>query len=153
MRLARPVFVLAGGAVAGTLDILYAWTFWRLKAGVPLQRILQSVAAGLIGTRSFNGDTGTAALGLALHFFIATTMSIVYFLGASRWRSLARHPIRSGAIYGLGLYYVMHYVVVPLSAAAPGSTDPLWIVLSVAVHVCFIGIPIAIAARYAHRSP
>jgi hypothetical protein len=43
----------------------------------------------------------------------------------------------------------MNYVVVPLSAATPGSKDPLWVVLSVAVHMLFIGIPIALFARFA----
>ena len=48
---ARPVpplaFVLAGGLVAGALDIGYAWLFWAVKAGLSAQRIFQSVAAGL----------------------------------------------------------------------------------------------------------
>lgn len=43
----RPwAYVLAGGLVAGALDILYACGFWWWKAGVPAPRILQSVAAG-----------------------------------------------------------------------------------------------------------
>jgi len=42
---------------------------------------------------------------------------------------------------------VMNYVVVPLSAALPGSKDPLWVALSIAVHVLLIGIPIAIFVR------
>jgi len=44
------LFVLAGGLVAGTLDILYACIFWALKRGVPAQRILQSVAAACSAT-------------------------------------------------------------------------------------------------------
>ncbi|HEY9504375.1 MAG TPA: hypothetical protein VIQ27_00275 [Gemmatimonadales bacterium] len=44
----------------------------------------------------------------------------------------------------------MNFVVVPLSAASPGSRDPTWIVLTVAVHAFFIGLPIAwFAARAA----
>ena len=45
----------------------------------------------------------------------------------------------------------MNYVVVPLSAAGPGSKDPLWIGLSVAVHVLLIGVPIALFARRARQ--
>ena len=36
----------------------------------------------------------------------------------------------------------MNFVVVPLSAAPGGSKDALWVALSIAVHVLFIGIPI-----------
>jgi len=34
-------YVLAGGLVAGALDITYACVFWAIKAGVPAQRIFQ----------------------------------------------------------------------------------------------------------------
>jgi len=143
------LIVLAGGFVAGTLDIVYAWMFWRIKSGVSAQRILQSVAAGLLGRESFSGGVATAALGLALHMFIACTMAAVYFLVARRWPLLWQRAWVCGAAYGLWLYVAMNYIVVPLSAAGSGSKDPLWVTLSIAVHVVFIGIPCALAARYA----
>ena len=141
------MFVLAGGLVAGTFDIVYACVFWALKRNVPAQRILQSVAAGLLGKASFQGGGRTAALGLALHYLIALSMSAVYYLLARRWSLLWQRPLLFGAGYGLLLYMVMNYVVVPLSAALPGSKDPLWVALSIAVHVLLIGIPIAIFVR------
>jgi hypothetical protein len=144
-------FVLAGGIVAGTLDIIYACAFWALKSNVPARRILQSVAAGLLGEASFKGGAGTAALGLGLHYFIALSMSLTYYLVALRQPLLWQRPWLCGAGYGLLLYAVMNYVVVPLSAAGPGSKDPLWIGLSVAVHVLLIGIPIALFARRAQE--
>lgn len=49
------MFVLSGGPVAGTLDITYACLFWALKGDVPAERILQGVAAGLLGEASFEG--------------------------------------------------------------------------------------------------
>jgi len=143
------VFVLAGGLVAGTFDIAYACIFWALKRGVPATRIFQSVAAGLLGQASFAGGARTAALGLVLHYFIALSMSIAYYLVARRWGLLRRRPVLCGAGYGLLLYGVMNYIVVPLSAAGPGSKDPLWIALSIAVHVVLIGVPIALFIRRA----
>jgi len=145
------VFVLAGGIIAGTLDIVYACIFWALRSDVPARRILQSVAAGLLGEASFKGGWETAALGLALHYLIALSMSVVYYLVATRWPLLRQRPVLCGAAYGLLLYGVMNYVVVPLSAAGPGSRNPLWIALSIAVHVLLIGIPIALFARRAHQ--
>ena len=147
----RSAPVLAGGLVAGALDITYACIFWGLKRGVPAERIFQSVAAGLLGEASFRGGAGTAALGLFLHFLIATTMSLVYYLVARRWAALWERPLLCGAGYGLLLYAIMNYVVVPLSAAGPQSKDPLWIGLSVAVHALLIGVPIALFTRRALR--
>ena len=145
-------YVLAGGLVAGTLDITYAWAFWAVKAGVSAQRIFQSVAAGLLGEASFEGGAATAALGLALHYFIATTMSFMYYIVASRVALLRRRPVLCGVGYGLLLYGIMNYIVVPLSAAGGGSKDLLWVSLSILVHMFLIGLPIALATRLAHRT-
>jgi hypothetical protein len=143
--------VWAGGLVAGTLDIVYACVFWALKSAVPVQRILQSVAAGLLGKASFEGGTGTAALGLFLHYVIATSMSLAYYLAAGRLTLLRQRPVLCGAAYGLMLYAIMNYVVVPLSAAGPSPKDPLWIGLSVLVHAFLIGVPIALLTQRARR--
>jgi hypothetical protein len=58
-------------------------------------------------------------------------------------------PNLAGAAYGLGLYVVMNYVVIPLSSARPGSKDPAWVSLSILVRMALIGIPMALAARAA----
>ena len=150
----RPLrFVLAGGLVAGALDITYACVFWAIKAGVPAQRIFQSVAAGLLGKASFEEGAATAVLGLSLHFFIASTMALTYYLVSRRWTVLVRRPVPLGIAYGLLLYVVMNYIVVPLSAAGPGSRDPTWITMTVAVHGFLIGLPIAWFASRAPLSP
>jgi len=143
-------FVLAGGLVAGTLDITYACMYWGIKAGVQPPRIFQSVARGLLGPASFRGGFATAALGLFLHYFIATSMSFVYYLVARRVKVLHEHAITLGAAYGLVLYGVMTYVVVPLSRAGGGSGgDKLWIGLSIVVHMFLIGVPIALFTKFA----
>jgi hypothetical protein len=80
---------------------------------------------------------------------IALSMSIAYYLVARRWPLLRRQPAPCGAGYGLLLYGVMNYIVVPLSAAGRGSKDPLWITLSIAVHMVLIGVPIALFTRRA----
>ena len=152
LRKSQAGSILTGGVVAGTLDITYACVFWALKAGVPPRRIFQSVAAGLLGPASFEGGAATAALGLVLHFFIATTMSLVYYIAAGRFPVLVRRAFLCGAIYGLLLYAVMNYVVVPLSAASPGPRDPLWIGLSILVHMSLIGVPIALIVRSSHSA-
>ena len=144
VRRAHPFhLILVGGLLAGLLDITYACFFWRFKAGLPAGRIFQSVAAGLLGEASFEGGSATAALGLGLHFSIALGMALAYYLAARRRPALARRPLRYGPVYGLGLYAFMTYVVLPLSAAGRGSRDPLWIGLSVLVHIALVGLPIA----------
>ena len=146
----RPwVYVLLGGLVAGTFDITYACTFWWLKRGVLPTRVFQSVASGLLGDASFTGGWRTALLGLALHYSIATSMAVTYYLFARKWSELSQRPWVYGPLYGVLVYGIMNYIVVPLSAANPGSRNLVWVVLSVAVHAFLIGTPCAIFARRA----
>ena len=143
--------VVAGGLVAGACDIAYACIFWAIKAGVAPRRILQSVAAGVLGREAaVQGGNATAALGLLLHFCIALTMAAVYFLVARHWSLLWRRAWVLGAIYGLWLYIAMQYIVVPLSRAGGGGSNPDSgrVTLSVLVHVFLVGIPCAVGARY-----
>ncbi|HEY8411114.1 MAG TPA: hypothetical protein VIK76_06920 [Pyrinomonadaceae bacterium] len=147
------LLVLAGGLVAGTFDITYACVFWAIKAGARPTRIFQSVARGLLGPASFQGGAKTAALGLFLHYFIAITMSIFYYFAARKLTVLHKYPLRCGAVYGLGLFLVMTYIVVPLSRAGGGaSPGKLWVVLSILVHMFLIGVPIAFFTRRAIES-
>src|SRR5216110_972324 len=75
---------MLGGLVAGTFAITYACTYWYLKRGVMPARVLRSVASGLLGDASFTGGWRTAALGLVLHYCIATSMAVTYYLFARR---------------------------------------------------------------------
>jgi hypothetical protein len=55
----------------------------------------------------------------------------------------------AGAAYGLAVYAVMNYVVLPLSAF-PQRAGPATLVLALGllVHVVLVGIPIALCAKY-----
>ena len=142
-------YVLLGGLVAGTFDMTYACTFWYLRRGVLPKRVFQSVASGLLGDGAFTGGWPTALLGLVLHYFIATSMAVTYYLFARRWPDLAQRPWTFGPLYGVLLYFIMTYIVVPLSAANPGSRNLTWVLLSIAVHAFLIGTPCALFARRA----
>ena len=127
--------LLLGAIVAGTLDILFATVFWAIRAAVAPMQILQSVASGLLGDASFAGGSATAVLGLGLHYLIMLAMVGAYYLSARKLVLLWRQPWPCGVLYGLLLYAVMSFIVVPLSAAAPGPRDPYWIAGSVVMHV------------------
>ena len=136
-----------GGLLAGTLDILYATSFWALR-DVPAQRIFQSIAAGALGRAAFTGGWPTAMLGLSLHYLIAAAMGVVYAFAARDVPPLRDRPWRYGALYGLVLYAFMNYGGVPLSASPRGGALPMsWTVCSVIAHVVLVGWPCAWFAR------
>ena len=137
-----------GSFAVGVLDILDAFIFFGLRGARPI-RILQSIAAGLLGRAAFSGGWWTAALGLALHFFIAAIVVLVFLLASRKLPSLTRYAVPAGLAYGIAVYLVMNFVVVPASAAGGGGGIPAWPVLvnGVLIHMFGVGLPAALAAR------
>lgn len=145
-------YVVLGGLTMGTLDLIFVCTFWGALRGLAPERILQSIAAGLQGTAAFDGGAGSAMLGMVCHYFIATMMVLAYTLAGARLRTLIAHPVRYGLLYGLLLYGVMTYLVVPLShAPQPTKVYLPWMVASIIMHAGF-GVICAWFARWAQRS-
>jgi hypothetical protein len=140
--------ILFGAIVVGTLDILFAILFWYPR-GVAPARIFQSIAAGVYGRASFTGGTRTEVIGALLHYFIALCIVLVYCLASRRYEVLVRRPIIGGSIYGVLVYVVMNYVVIPLSATQRSGFLLWWVVSSVVVHAFLIGVPAALFARAA----
>jgi hypothetical protein len=143
--------VLLGGFVLGTLDLVFAFSFWGALRGVAPDRILQSIAAGMQGKAAFDGGASSAVLGAACHYFIATMMVLAYYVASGWMRRLGAHPLRYGLPYGLLLYAVMTYVVVPLSnAPQPTKVYLPWMVASIIMHAVF-GVICAWFARRARE--
>lgn len=152
--MARFGHVVAGGVVAGTLDLVYICGLYLAWKSVAPLWILQSIAAGWIGRDAAHaGAAATALLGLATHYAIAIAMAFAYFAVALRAPVLVQKPFFYGSLYGVVLYALMTYVVVPLSAAGTGAFPPWqWLQIAhLAAHVFLVALPCAWAARRALR--
>lgn len=143
--------ILIGGAAAAFLDIVNACAFWYLYGGTPPARILQAIAAGLLGKDAFSGGAATAALGLALHFLIAFGMASVYWLACRRWPALVERPAGAGLAYGIVTWAAMNYAVVPLSRATPPPFIASWFVDGILAHLLLVGLLLAFTARWSAR--
>lgn len=143
---------LLGGFVGGTLDITYACIHWSIAHDVAPMRIFQSVAAGVLGREAaVAGGWSTAMLGLALHFSMTIIMAAFFVFVARATPVLNRVPLLSGVIYGLGLYAVMNFIVVPISAAGDGTIQMpelnQFFYGGVLAHTLLVGAPIALIAK------
>ena len=142
--------LLYGTLAVGVLDLLDAFVFFGLRSGVRPTRILHSIASGLLGRASFTGGWRTATLGLALHFFIAFVIVLVFLAASQRMAMLTRQPVLVGLIYGIAVYLVMTLVVVPASAAGGGGLPPWPVALNgVLIHMFGVGVPASLAASAA----
>lgn len=144
-----------GGGVGGLLDCIYATVLWGFILGSNPAGIWQSVASGLLGKASYDGGSATVLLGLALHFFIAFVMALVFVLASRRLPVLTARPVLMGMLYGLALYLVMNFIVVPLSAIGPRfPKSVMGVVWPLLPHILFVGPAIAlITARRSRATP
>lgn len=144
--------IVLGGLTIGVLDAIDAMTFFGLYAGASPVRVWQSVAAGVLGREAaVAGGLVTSALGLFLHFVIAFLVATTFFIGTRVTGFLVRHAVISGLIFGVIANFVMQYVVIPLSAAGGQAPAPFrWPVFlnSVIGHALFVGLPVALIARW-----
>jgi hypothetical protein len=139
------------GSVAGVLDISSAFVLSYPKGVGPI-RVLQGVAAGLVGRESaIKGGLTTAGLGLAIHFFIAFVVATVFYLTSCKLPFLTRHPVISGLLYGAVVYGFMYWIVMPLAypVVHPSVSRD---VTAVCVHMLLIGLPIALIVRRYSRA-
>ncbi len=152
IRLSAARALLYGTLVVGILDLADAFVFFGLRGARPI-RILQSIASGLLGRGAFSGGPGTAVLGAVLHFFIAFVV-VATFLVASRYISILRRtPVWSGLMYGVVVYLVMNFIVLPLSAAGRGSYAWPIVANGLIIHMLGVGLPSSLfASRVSSRS-
>jgi hypothetical protein len=137
--------ILWVGLLAGSLDGLDAMVSCWLR-GITTLRLFQYIASGLLGVAAFQGGLATGVLGCLLHFLIAMGATTIYYLLTLRLPILLRRPAICGPLYGIGVYVVMHYLVVPLSAAPPQPQPTLnWVLNQLFSHTLLVGLPIALA--------
>ncbi|MGO4568626.1 hypothetical protein AB4Z52_27130 [Rhizobium sp. 2YAF20] len=104
--------VIIGGAVAGILDIGAAAAINRVDP----KRILRIVASGILGHGAMTG-ADAPYLGFFLQVAMGIFIAAIYAV-ASLWIPLlASMWMMGGLAYGIAIFFVMTYVVVPLSAA------------------------------------
>lgn len=105
--------IILAGLIASTIDVGAASLINWLSPVI----ILHSIASGLLGKASFTGGAATAVLGLVLQWAMGMLIAGIYIMAARAIPMLARLWIAGGLAYGVVIYFVMNFVVVPLSNA------------------------------------
>jgi uncharacterized membrane protein YagU involved in acid resistance len=106
------VAILTGGLVAATIDIAAAC----LITGRSVSFILHTIAGGLLANRTYSGGLAAALLGFLLQELMGIIIAAVYVLAARALPALRHRWKVCGLAYGIVIFFVMNYLVVPLSA-------------------------------------
>jgi len=151
MSKSRPITVGAaifyGGLIAGILDASDSVVASYLAEGLNPIQVLQFIASGFYGAAAFQKGFSCALVGLLAHFFIAFTVAAIY-VGATRFLpTLSRKAVMWGTIYGVAVFIVMNFVVLPHTAVVKSPLSLPLLLNGVLGHALFVGLPIALAAR------
>lgn len=135
--------IVIGGLLAGTVDIAAACVINWLSPPV----ILHAIASGVLGSASFHSGASSAVLGLILQWMMSLLIAAVFVIGVQWIPALKRRWMAAGFIYGVVIFLVMNYAVVPLSAVGHSfSFTPVTFLENMLAMLLF-GIIIAYTAR------
>lgn len=138
--------ITMAGLTCGAMDITAALLVYGSMGLAPL-RLLQGIAGGILGPKTFEGGAATAGLGLFLHFVIAFGAASVYFAASQALPILLQKVMLSGALYGIAVYFFMNRIVIPLSRATKYPFSVKMMLIGVVIHIFCVGLPIALNIR------
>jgi hypothetical protein len=138
--------IIVSWLIAGTLDALAA-TFILGKghwAGV-----FKFVASALYGKDAFTGGTTIAIQGLIMHYIIALSFTLIYFFSYPYVNFLHKNVALNAVIYGIFVFLIMNFCVVPLSKIGWRGFQPVPALVNLIILIFCIALPITyIASKY-----
>jgi hypothetical protein len=134
------------GLIAGTIDIFAACAINMIGPGP----ILRFIASGLLGA-PLPHENWVYCAGLGLQWVMSIMIAAIFMFAADKMPVLLRRWIASGIAYGIGVYFGMTFVVVPLSKAKSGHITLQSFVLNLAAMILF-GLIVASSAQRLMRS-
>ena len=103
----------------------------------------------LAGAGATNGGIGTYVLGVLLHFFIASSVTAIYYVASRKLVFMIEHPLVCGVFYGIAVELTMNLVVLPLSALhATGPRKLHDLILGLLVDMVTVGLPVSYSVRW-----
>jgi hypothetical protein len=140
--------VLLAGFVAGTLDILAAFTQYYINTGKNPLIILNYIASAALGKESaYAPGAGMKLAGLGFHYVIAYGLTVFFFWLYPRWNALSRSVVLTAVAYGLFAWCVTTLVIVPLSYIGKFPSNPKNIAIAILILIFMIGLPLTLFAR------
>ena len=139
------------GLVIGILHlVIQAWIVFILIAKLAPSFMIgaQYIASGVMGDAAYTGGFATALLGVILEVLMTIIIAGIFIFSANRIPLLRRYIIPGSLLYGFGVFIVMNFVVLPLSAATVSPLPPMWLLIEIVLeHMLLIGLPLGILVQ------
>jgi len=147
--------ILLAGLVAGTIDALFAIASFVITSHANPVIIFWYIASAAIHSQPpistlLTADIGTqilyAAPGVLLHYFIAYAFTVFLFIIYPALKKGLRNNIIIALVYGIFVWLVMNYAVLPLAFKGQMPAYTLKTILAVLYLVIAIGLVGAVFA-------
>ena len=145
--------ILYAAVLVGVFDITAACINAGVAYGFGPLRVLKGVAGGLLGRNALEGGFATAALGLAMHFTMALTVTTIFY-ALSRRLPLPQKlwgVVAVGLLYGAAVFAVNNFATAPflswvrsLYLHTPILFKPPMGWWQLIIHLFCVGLPIAL---------
>jgi hypothetical protein len=144
--------ILLAALLVGTLDILSAFVDVYVNTGKNPLIVLNYIATAAIGKTEFTAGNGGAVTGLLLHYIIAFVFTFLFFWLYTSINLLSKNWVLAGIVYGLFIWAVMNFIVVPLSNVRTAPFTAIRLIKAALILIVMIGLPLSfIAYRFSKK--
>jgi len=141
--------ILKAGLLAGTLDILSAFTYYFIKTGKNPLNVLSFVSKTALGETTFANTMVQQVTGLLVHFAIAFGWTILLFILYPRIKWLQFNKFITAVVYGIFVWTMMNMLILPLWNNKAFVFKPESSTINCAILMFAIGLPLSfIASKY-----
>jgi hypothetical protein len=111
--------IIKAGLIVGTLDIIAAFLNFYFKTGKNVTIVLKYIASAVFGKSAMAGGDLMVLSGLLFHYVIALIFTVFFAFIFSKLLAWFQHTWLIALIYGVFIWLVMNFLIVPHSNASP----------------------------------
>ena len=141
------VTVLQSCLLTGTLD---AFVAILISYKIPPAVIFKFIASGWFGREAMSGGTSMVLWGLIFHYLIAAFFTVTLFWLYPLIAKVLKNKYLISIIYGLAIWVVMNYIVLPMTniPKSHGHLELISLLKGIAALIICIGLPVALIADH-----
>lgn len=124
-------------------DIIYCKVFLHVTPG----ELFKYIASSVVGiARAVSLGWIGVLIGAVLHTAVSFGVVLTYFFLSKEFLILRKRPFTMGPLFGIAVYCVMHYAVVPLTAVPKIVPQNPAVALAnqLFAHIFMVGLPAAL---------
>jgi hypothetical protein len=139
--------IVSAALLVGTLDALGATINYLVSGRKDAGKLFQYIASAVFGANAYTGGTAMIILGVLFHYIVASLFTLCFFLLYPRMKLLSVNRFVTGILYGIFIWLVMTFLVVPLTRIPAKTVYLKPAIIGASILIVAIGIPLSYIAK------